>query len=148
MRAKEGEFLHKEFQARQDLLGKLLNKVKELAPKAISEYQKRLEERLRQLLDQLDVKLSSEDVIKEVALVAERSDISEEISRMSSHLIQFEETLEAEGAVGRKLEFILQEMFREANTMASKSIHADLNRVVVDFKSELDKFKEQVLNVE
>ena len=88
------------------------------------------------------------DIIKEVAILSDRSDISEEISRMASHLKQFEESLSANDPIGRKLEFLLQEMFREANTMASKSIHTEMNRILVEYRSELDRLKEQVQNVE
>ncbi len=148
MRLKEGRHLLKEFRARQGVLVGLLDTVRGLAPEAITRYRDRLEERVRQLLANHEVSLSPEDLIREVAIMAERSDISEEISRMESHLEQFEESLDSRKPVGRKIEFIIQEMFREANTMASKSIHPDLNRILVEYKSELDRLKEQVQNVE
>lgn len=148
MRKREGAHLHDEFKARHELLGKLLARIKNLAADATVEYQQRLEDRVRRLLTNHEINLSPQDLIKEVAVVAERSDISEEISRMDSHLSQFDETLAGDGPAGRKLEFLVQEMFREANTMASKSIHPELNRIVVDYKSELDRLKEQVQNVE
>ncbi len=148
MRDHEGAIIHREFRERWRLLSDLLEKIKTLAPQAIVEYQQRLEERVGQMLTNHEISLSPEDIIKEVALLAERSDISEEITRMRSHLEQFEQCLNSGGAVGRKLEFILQEMFREANTKASKSIHSGINRILVDFKTELDRLKEQVQNVE
>ena len=148
MRKTEGQHLETEFRERTSFLRKGLDRITDLAAAAISEYQQRLEERVRQLLAKHEISLSPEDIIKEVAIVSDRSDISEEISRMASHLKQFEESLSVSDPIGRKLEFILQEMFREANTMASKSIHTEMNRILVDYRSELDRLKEQVQNVE
>ncbi len=148
MRDLEGKNLYEEFKLRKNLLSEQLDKIRELAPLGIQEYQKRLEDRVNQALTRHKVTLAPEDLIKEVALLSERSDISEEIHRLDSHLGQFENCLEDEGPCGRKLEFIIQEMFREANTMASKSIHPELNRLLVDTKTELDRLKEQVQNVE
>lgn len=148
MRAREGGNLEKEFRERWRVLGLCLDRIGELAPEAMVEYRKRLEERIAQLLSGHDITLDSDDLVKEVAIMAERSDISEEIARMRSHLDQFQEALDSEGAVGRKLEFIVQEMFREANTMGSKSIHPALNRMLVDFKTDLDRLKEQAQNIE
>jgi uncharacterized protein (TIGR00255 family) len=148
MRLKEGQFLHDEFTKRSVVLAGHLGKVRTLAATSVGEYQQRLEDRVRQLLANHEISLAPEDIIKEVAILAERSDIAEEIARMESHLRQFGECLTSEEAVGRKLEFLLQEMFREANTMASKSVHAEMNRVLVDMKTELDRLKEQVQNIE
>src|SRR6185295_14635854 len=100
------------------------------------------------LLADKDLALSQQDLIKEVAILAERSDITEEVERMQSHLDQFDESLEAQEPVGRKLEFLIQEMFRESNTMASKSTSAELSRYLVDIKAEVDRLKEQIQNVE
>jgi uncharacterized protein (TIGR00255 family) len=80
--------------------------------------------------------------------MAERSDINEELERMRSHLDQFDEALGARDPVGRKLEFLVQEMFRESNTMASKSMSAEMGRSFVEIKAEVDRLKEQVLNIE
>lgn len=148
MRKTEGEHLETEFHERTAFLGKALKRITDLASVAVNEYQQRLEERVRQLLAKHEITLNPEDIIKEVAILSDRSDISEEISRMASHLKQFEESLSANDPIGRKLEFLLQEMFREANTMASKSIHTEMNRILVEYRSELDRLKEQVQNVE
>ena len=80
--------------------------------------------------------------------MAERSDITEELSRMESHLQQFLESLDTDQAVGRKLEFIVQELFRESNTMGAKALSTELSRSVVEIKTEIDRLKEQVLNIE
>jgi uncharacterized protein (TIGR00255 family) len=148
MREEEGVNLQRDFLERRKLMAERLERVKALAPGALVDYQKRLEERVRQLLSNHEISLSPEDIIKEVAIVAERSDISEEIARMESHLEQFQGCLVAGGALGRKLEFLIQEMFRESNTMASKSLHPEMNRILVDIKTELDRLKEQVQNIE
>ena len=148
MREREGENLLKEFHSRRKFLAEFLDRVRKLAPAGIREYSKRLEERLNQALAKHQVTLAPEDLIKEVALLADRSDISEEIARLASHLDQLHESLESKDPVGRKLEFLLQEMFREANTMASKSIYPELNQALVECKTELDRLKEQVQNVE
>lgn len=148
MRDLEGKNLHEEFRHRLGLMRKQLERIQELAPLGIQEYQKRLEDRMNKALARHKVTLAPEDLLKEVALLAERSDITEEISRLDSHLGQFDSVLKESGPAGRKLEFIIQEMFREANTMASKSIHPELNRLLVETKTELDRLKEQVQNVE
>ncbi len=80
--------------------------------------------------------------------MAERSDITEELSRMESHLQQFLESLDSDQPVGRKLEFIVQELFRESNTMGAKALSAEVSRSVVEIKAEVDRLKEQVLNIE
>jgi uncharacterized protein (TIGR00255 family) len=94
------------------------------------------------------VTVNETDLARELAIYAERSDIREEIERMRSHLNQFETLLDAEGSVGRQLEFLVQEMFRETNTMGSKSADAGLAQLVLDAKAEVDRLKEQVMNVE
>jgi uncharacterized protein (TIGR00255 family) len=87
-------------------------------------------------------------VLKEVALLAERSDITEEIARFDSHLRQFSDSLGSDQPVGRKLEFIVQEMVRESNTMGAKFSLSALNQLIVEIKAEVDRLKEQVMNVE
>ncbi len=148
MREREGRNLLKGFRGRARLLRRLLEKVAAEAPGALKDYQDRLQSRVDRLLADKELALSPHDLLKEIAILAERSDITEEIERLRSHFDQFDETLDAEIPVGRKLEFLIQEMLREANTMASKSISADLNRYLVEIKAEVDRFKEQIQNVE
>jgi uncharacterized protein (TIGR00255 family) len=148
MRQQEGGNLHADFSQRQDIMQVLLKTIEGSAPDWTRDYQKRVQDRIQKIVAEQDLSLSMDDLVKEVGILAERCDIVEEIARMHSHLVLFGEALEADGAVGRKMEFILQEMFREANTMASKSVNADLNRAVVEFKAELDRLKEQVQNIE
>jgi uncharacterized protein (TIGR00255 family) len=148
MRAKEGACLEEEFRSRTSLLRKLMERVKSEAPGALEEHGQRLEERVNLLLSEKGVALGAQDVLKEVALLAERSDISEEIARFDSHLSQFVASLDSPQAVGRKLEFIVQEMVRESNTMGAKFSISALNQLIVDIKAEVDRLKEQVMNVE
>ncbi len=148
MRKREGKNLHREFTAREKHIRRLLAQVAARAPRAVTEYQKRLGERVNRLLADRDFALSSQDLLKEVAVMAERSDITEELERMQSHLDQFKESLKAKRPVGRRLEFLVQEMLRESNTMAAKSICVDMNRNLLEIKIEVDRLKEQIQNVE
>jgi uncharacterized protein (TIGR00255 family) len=148
MREREGRNLTRQFQARGKVLRGLLAKVAAQAPGAVAEYQRRLGDRVNRLLADRDIALSGAELLKEVAIMAERSDITEEVERMQSHLDQFEESLQAKEPVGRKLEFLVQEMFRESNTMASKSTSPELSRYLVEIKAEVDRLKEQIQNVE
>jgi uncharacterized protein (TIGR00255 family) len=148
MREREGRNLHRHFKARGKFLQELLARVAKHAPHSVESYQNRLLERVNRLLAVRDLTLNPQDLLKEVAILAERSDITEEIERLQSHLEQFGESLEAGEPVGRKLEFLIQEMFRESNTMASKSISPELSRDLVDIKAEVDRLKEQIQNVE
>ena len=148
MRCVEGSHLEVEFRKRSALVSKHLDEIKKHAPKALEEYQARLEERINQLLSQKGVSIAHEDLLKEAAILAERSDIAEEIQRLESHLLQFVATLDENDAVGRKLEFIVQEMFRESNTMSAKSTNTAMNQRIVEIKAEVDRMKEQVVNVE
>jgi uncharacterized protein (TIGR00255 family) len=122
--------------------------VKRGAPLALEEYHRKLEDRVNHLISNRGVQLAPEDLLKEVAILAERSDISEEISRFDSHLKQFVASLDDTEPVGRKLEFIIQELIRESNTMSAKSSNTALNQSIVEIKAEVDRLKEQVANVE
>ena len=148
MREKEGQNLEGEFRSRSKLLRSLLADVAACAPKGILDYQVRMHERINRLLAGREMPVLPQDIVKEVAIIAERSDITEELDRMASHLDQFEECLTAQEPIGRKLEFLIQEMFRESNTMASKSISSELSRHLVEIKSEVDRLKEQIQNLE
>src|SRR5205085_7019086 len=111
-------------------------------------FRDRLLERVRGLVGELDVKLDRSDLIKEVSVFAERSDIAEEVVRLASHLDQFQEVIHAEEGAGRKLEFLTQEMGREANTIGSKASDVEISRHVVEVKSALEKIREMIQNVE
>lgn len=148
MREVEGSKLEAEFRLRIARVAENLEEIKRMAPRALTEYQQRLEERINQLLSQKGVTIAQEDLLKEAAVLAERSDIAEEMQRLGSHLDQFNSTLAEAEAIGRKLEFIVQEMFRESNTMGAKSTNATMNQRIVEIKADVDRLKEQVVNAE
>ena len=148
MRGKEGERLCAEIRKSDEQIVQLLARVEERAPKMVADYQERLRERVNSLLRGAEGTVSNADLCREVALFAERCDVTEEITRLRSHLQQLGEALRSPEAVGRKLEFITQEMFREANTMASKASDPEMLRWIVDLKQEVDKIREQVMNIE
>ncbi len=146
MRRAEGDVLKKDFLGRLDTLGRYLASAKARAPRTVLEYKQRLQERIRELTDGLEmdpVRLS-----QEVALLAEKSDITEEIVRFESHIGQMEKLLQGSDAIGRKLDFLLQEMGREVNTIGSKSNDIVIAQDVIELKSELAKLREQAQNVE
>ncbi len=111
-------------------------------------FRDRLHERVRSLLAEHDVQIDRSDLIKEVSIFAERSDIAEEVTRLASHLDQFREILNEPESPGRKMEFLAQEMFREANTIGSKAGDVAISRHVVEIKGTLERTRELVQNVE
>ena len=131
-------------------LEKRLRSVKLAAGKArrFKEYETRLHSRVQELIHDRGVKLAEEDLIKEIGIFAERSDISEELSRLSSHLEQFTECLDADEPTGRKLDFIAQELLRETNTIGSKAGDSQIARHIVEMKGAIDRLTEQVQNAE
>jgi uncharacterized protein (TIGR00255 family) len=124
----------------------LLNKIDSRAPEVIVQYQRRLTERIRELT--AGITLDESRLLQEVAIMAEKSDITEEIVRLRSHMEQFSEMLTDENAAGRKIDFLLQEMGREINTVGSKSGDVEISHLVVEIKSELARLREQVQNIE
>jgi len=148
MRRREGEHLCEVMHAGVTKLRGHVARIREAAPAMVEQYRDRLAARVEELLRDSEVNVSHDDLARELAIYAERSDVREEIDRTESHLKQFEEMLDAEGAVGRQMEFLVQEMFREANTMGSKAADAAIARIVLDAKAEVDRLKEQVMNVE
>jgi uncharacterized protein (TIGR00255 family) len=146
MRAKEGATLKKELLSRIRSVRQALSKVRKLQPRSAKRYRELLMERVRKIgleIDVDDVRLT-----REIALFAERSDFSEELSRLESHLDQFIATANREEAIGRTLEFIAQEIGRELNTLSAKANDAEVSQIVVHCKAELEKIREQVQNVE
>jgi uncharacterized protein (TIGR00255 family) len=146
MRRREGEILSRDLSARLDLMAQLLSRIEAKAPQVVLEYQKRLTDRVRELTSGLVV--DEGRLSQEVAFFAEKSDITEEIVRLRSHLGQFLEMLDSEEAIGRKVDFLIQEMGREVNTIGAKSSDADISKQVIEIKSELAKLREQVQNLE
>lgn len=148
MREEEGRFLWEELVGRTVLIESMVDEVEARAPVMVAEYRDRLNRRLAALLDKLGQEVRLDDIHREIALFTDRSDITEEIQRIRSHMAQLRDTGDADEPVGRKLEFIVQEMFREANTMGSKAHDPEMTRQIVEIKTELEKLKEQALNVE
>jgi len=146
MREKEGEALLVDFISRVTQLRRLLDFVSQRAPVVAPTYRELLLKRLREANLQLDV--NDERVLKEVALFADRCDITEEITRFKSHIEQFTHLLKADSEIGRKAEFILQEMGREVHTMGSKANDLEISKYIIDLKNELERVKEQIANVE
>ncbi|MGD1914679.1 MAG: YicC/YloC family endoribonuclease [Phycisphaerales bacterium] len=144
MRSREGEALDSELRELCGVVSSSLESVVDRAPEVSKQYEARLKARIEQLLPEAE----PVDIVREVASYAERCDVNEEISRLSGHVEQFLATLDEDGPVGRKLDFIAQEMLREANTIASKSPDADLSRAAIEAKAAIDRMKEQVQNVE
>ena len=147
-REAEGAFIWKDMTARCRAIGALVERVEGRIPRMIEEYRRRLSDRLAKLLEGVGTAITPEDVRKEVALFADRSDISEEITRLRSHLALLAKADSQNEPYGRKLEFIMQEMFREANTMGSKATDAEMVQDMLDIKSEIERLREQALNVE
>jgi len=146
MRTKEGAALLSDFLARLGLLTTLIDAVAARAPKVAPQYRDQLMKRLREAGLELD--LNDERVLKEIALFADRSDITEELTRFRSHLDQFGALLKSPGEIGRKSEFILQELGREVHTIGSKANDLEISRSVIELKNELERIKEQIANVE
>ncbi|HUO07406.1 MAG TPA: YicC/YloC family endoribonuclease [Phycisphaerae bacterium] len=148
MRAKEGAALWVDLKKHLDVIRGALNKIAQHAPAVVKAYHEKLKARVNQMVADAKLSLSDNELLKEVALFADRADISEEIARLGGHLDQFMAVCEKEDQAGRKLDFISQEMLREANTIASKANDSAIARLTVDIKSSIDRIKEQVQNVE
>lgn len=148
-RSTEGEALAGDFVTRLATLRDLRDRVEALAPQREERERERLQSKVRALVGVEDAAAIDQRVAQEIVFLADRLDVSEELTRMAAHLDHFESELEASGeAVGRKLTFLLQELGREANTLGSKSNDAEMQRLAIDMKSELEKMREQAENVE
>lgn len=148
MRRQEGEALAADLRAQAATVAAELEGIYERSPLVADAYRERLQERVGKSIEKLGVTLEPADLVREVALFIDRSDISEEVVRLKSHLEQFETTITAADQVGRKLEFIAQEMGREVNTIGSKANDSEISARVVEMKAALERIREQVQNVE
>ncbi|MDD3588963.1 MAG: YicC family protein [Thermoguttaceae bacterium] len=131
-----------------DLLRASIDEVKALAPNSVEAYRERLTERVSKALSDNGVELDPVDIVREIAIYTDKVDISEEIARFYSHLDQFESTMKVGTACGKKLDFLTQEMFRESNTIGSKSSSPEILQHVVEMKSTIERIREMVQNVE
>ena len=150
MRHREGDSIQRDLEDHCGKIAELLSEVDKRAPEVVRQYQSRLQQRVELLANEAGASLSDQDLIREVAIFAERSDINEELTRLRSHIDQLHSILNEknEAPVGRTLDFLSQEMLREANTIASKCLDATVSRHVVLIKGLIDRIKEQVQNVE
>jgi uncharacterized protein (TIGR00255 family) len=146
MRAREGEALARDLAARLDTVEALVARVASLAPQTVEHHRARLAERIAELTR--GVPLDAGRLAQEVALFADRTDVAEEMTRLASHVAQVRSLLRSAEPAGRKLDFLVQEMHREVNTIGSKSQSAEIAACVVDLKAEIERMREQVQNVE
>lgn len=149
MRCREGAHLGGDLSGRIDLLDQLVTQVEARMPEVVVDYEKRLRERLNEImLKDKTISVDPARLAQEVVLFADKTSVTEEMVRLRSHMKQFRHIIVSGGSVGRKLDFIVQEMNREANTIASKANDSAVAHMVVDMKSELEKIREQVQNIE
>ncbi len=146
MRIQEGAFLAEDLRSRLQLIGRHVETIRQRVPLVVPAYRERLEERIAEIFQTYE--LDPDRLHQEAILLAERTDVAEELTRLEAHLQAMTALLEEEGAIGRKSEFLLQEINREVNTIASKSNDAEISQVVVEIKSELERMREQIQNVE
>jgi uncharacterized protein (TIGR00255 family) len=146
MKEKEGEILCDDFIEHLTLTEEYIKSLEVRSPQVALEYQERLRERIAELAG--GVEIDEARVSQEIAILAEKSDINEETVRLASHIVQFREMIKAGGPIGRKLDFLLQEMHREINTIGSKSGDLEISHNVIEIKTELAKLREQVQNIE
>lgn len=148
MRETEGERLKADILSRANIILSIVEEIEQRSPQTVKEYEQRLLERIKQTLADNDVSVDEQRVLTEVAIFADKVAVAEETVRLRSHFEQLKEFLEYYEPVGRKIDFIIQEMNREANTIGSKVQDAILAHKVVDIKSEIEKIREQVQNIE
>lgn len=150
MREAEGCNLKKDLIAKKDRLTHFAAKIAAIQNNSVNTYRVRLETRLRQVLSELDINIAPDDsrIITECAIFADKTAVDEELTRLSSHFTAFDSAFNSDEPVGRKIDFIVQEMNREINTIGSKVSDIEITSLVVDMKSELEKIREQIQNIE
>jgi len=148
MRTAEGRFLEVDLRKHCEVMAQELDKIRQRSLNVVKDYASRLRRRVDELLAEAKLKLDEETLAREVAVLADRSDIAEEIARLDAHLHQFDQICKTDGQAGRRLDFLSQEMLREINTVASKAADAEIIRSVVDIKCLIERLKEQIQNVE
>lgn len=147
MKMNEGKAMFDDVKKRIESLKGNIAQLEEMAPRAAEEYRARLKKRMEEIIGQYG-SVEEQRVLTEVAVFAEKTDFSEELTRMTSHLQQFSAMMDEAEPVGRKLDFLMQEMNREVNTIGSKANQLEVNHAVVHLKSELEKIREQIQNIE
>jgi uncharacterized protein (TIGR00255 family) len=147
-RRREGQAMAQELKGYAEEIRESLRKTRERLPDVVGPYHERLLERVQALTEKHNLHVNRDDLIREVAVFADRSDVSEEITRLSAHLDQFEEIVSGNASEGRKLEFLVQEMGREINTLGSKALDVSMSRHGLEMKTTLEKIRELIQNVE
>jgi uncharacterized protein (TIGR00255 family) len=147
-RVAEGQAMATELLGHGAVIVREVDRVAEFAPQVGQEYRRKLQQRLEEALKDTGVSVDQDHLIREVALYTDRADITEEIVRLRSHLDQFQQLFQAAGSQGRKLDFLCQEMFREANTIGSKANHVGVSHAAVEIKTAIERMREIVQNVE
>lgn len=148
MRHQEGDAMKQDMLSNcQKIVGELTS-VEELAPRVVEAYGKKMTDRINGMLEKFNVSITAADIVREVGVFAERCDISEEVVRLQNHLQQFNTVVEEPQSNGKKLEFLVQEMLRETNTIGSKANDSDIARHVVEMKTAIERIREMVQNVE
>jgi uncharacterized protein (TIGR00255 family) len=148
MRKAEGAAMAADLESNCRAAAECLRRIERRAPNVITDYRARLQERVGRALAEFKVSLEPSDLIKEVSLMADRGDISEEIIRLRCHIEQFLATMQLPESAGRKLDFLTQEMFREANTIGSKANDVELAREVIEIKTAIERIREMIQNIE
>ena len=146
MRQKEGEALVNDILKKRELIQQMTEQIKKRSPIVVKEYKEKLQNRIKELLS--GVEADEQRIAMETALFADRSCVDEEITRLESHIIQLKEILQKGGQIGRKLDFLVQEMNREVNTIASKANDIEITGITIEMKSEIEKIREQIQNIE
>ena len=148
MRTVEGKHIEQDLLSRISTLEHIINRIDENKSGAVEAYREHITSKIQEYLVSLDASISEDRFLQEIALLADKTDITEEIVRFTSHVVQLKNTLVDENSIGRKVDFILQEMNREVNTIGSKAMDSSITEFVVQLKCELEKIREQVQNVE
>lgn len=146
MREKEGSALIEDILKKRENLNQLIAQIKKRCPFVVEQYRQKLQNRINELLS--NVEIDEQRIAIETAIFADRSCIDEEITRLESHMIQFKEIIQKGGQIGRKLDFLVQEMNREVNTIASKANDISITSATIEMKSEIEKIREQIQNIE
>jgi uncharacterized protein (TIGR00255 family) len=147
-RAADGRSMEQDLRTNNSVIAEQLDQVEKRVPQVVRDYRDQILKRVEKLLDGTEAKIEDDDLIREVSIFSERCDINEEITRLRSHIEQFEVFLNEKTSQGRKLEFLSQEMFRETNTIGSKANNVEIAHCVVEMKAAIEKMREILQNVE
>ena len=146
MRISEGERLKTDVKLHSNAILDMVSMVEKFSPKTVENYRNRLYQKLKEILESAEI--DQQRIVTEAAIFADKVAVDEETVRLKSHISQLDELLESDGAIGRKLDFIVQEMNREVNTIGSKAQDIEITKLVVEMKSEIEKIREQIQNIE